>query len=109
MAAVASQLDAAAPPDLSARRKLRVACEEFIGMTMFGPMLREARGSSLNGDLFHSSGERVFQAQLDDVLLRGAASGEGPSRFGRLGDALYESLARSLRGAPTGGALDTEG
>ncbi len=110
MAAVALQLAAAAKPNVSARQKLRAVCEEFIGMTMFGQMLREARDSSLNNDLFHSSGERIFQSQLDDVLLRGAASGDRPSRFGRLGEALYNSLARRLNAAAAAtGALDTEG
>ncbi len=110
MAAVAMTMS---PTDAVAKAKsetqqLRQACDEFIGMVMFGEMLKEARGSSLNSDLFSNSGTKLFQSQLDDVMLKDAAAGNGTqSMFGGLGDSLFDTLGgRRLIPRPT---LDVQG
>lgn len=77
----------------SESRQLRRACDEFVGMIMFGQLLRQARDSSLNSDLFANNGAKLFQSQMDDLVLQRASRGEGrASMFGGLGDALYRGL-----------------
>ena len=110
MGAVAVQMDDPAFAALSQERQLRRACNEFIGMAMFSRMLKQARSSTLNSDLFSSPGERVFQSRLDDVMLQQAASDpRGGGMFGSLGDALYRSLSASLTAKRADAGLDVEG
>ena len=97
MSVTAMQLNSAQLANVSPAKRLRQACNEFIGMALFAPMLRAARRSSLNGDLFHSNATEVFQSQLDDVLLmRTARSENGGGTFGGLGEALYRKLSKGL-------------
>ncbi|NLF29985.1 MAG: hypothetical protein GX591_03755 [Planctomycetes bacterium] len=106
MSAISIQLDNPSFAAMRQERQLRSACNEFIGTVMFGQMLSEARQSVLNDDLFSSPGARVFQSQLDDVLLQQAAGTADGGMFGDLSEALVRSLSRP--GSP-GGALDVEG
>ena len=108
MGAISVQLDSPAFAALSRERQLRVACNEFIGTVMFGEMLREARESTLNGDLLSSSAQKVFQSQLDDVLIQQAMSGSHEqSTFGALGEALYRSVSGRPQAPPP--TLSVEG
>ena len=106
MSAISIQLDNPSFAAMRQERQLRSARNEFIGTVMFGQMLSEARQSVLNDDLFSSPGARVFQSQLDDVLLQQAAGTADGGMFGDLSEALVRSLSRP--GSP-GGALDVEG
>ena len=111
MAAVALQADvAAAPPPAQQDGRLRRACNEFIGMVMFGQIMRQVRDSSLNSELMHSSGERIFQRQLDDVLLqRACAADSAGGMFGQLGEAMYRSLSASRAAGGHQSVLNVKG
>ena len=91
MSAIALQLDGQ-PGKQDPQTKLRKACSEFVSMATFGQMLREARKSSLNSGLWNSSAEKIFNQQLDDVLLQRASDKLGKS----VGEGLYRQLSRSL-------------
>ncbi|MFW6145967.1 MAG: hypothetical protein ACOC7R_01380 [Planctomycetota bacterium] len=104
MSAISVQLDHPSFAAMGRERQLRTACNEFIGTVMFGQMLAEARRSVLTDDLFNSPARRMFQAQLDDVLLQQASGGAG----GMFGD-LSEALVRSLSPDGDGGTLDVKG
>jgi len=106
MSAISVQLDHPGFAAMQRERQLRTACNEFIGTVMFGQMLDEARESALADDLFNSPGQRVFQAQLDDVLLQRASGGADGGMFGDLSEALVRSLSRPR---PESGTLDVEG
>ena len=91
-------------------QSLRRACNELIGMVMFGQMLRQSRDSALNSELFHSPGERMFAGQLDDLLIKKATSGgEGPSPFGGLAEGLWRQLNAKLPPMPAPETLDVKG
>ena len=90
MSAVTMQIDRATA-GVSRQDELRSACNALVGMAMFAPMLKEARGSSLNGELFKSSGTRMWQSQFDDVLIQTMSE-----RDNSLGDVLYERFAKAL-------------
>ncbi|NQU75120.1 MAG: hypothetical protein HQ546_02255 [Planctomycetes bacterium] len=97
MSAVALQLGAAAASQAGQstadrQRQLRGACNELVGMVMFAQMLRTARNGRLNGELFHSSGEQIFQSQLDDVLIQKTCRDDAGGIFGQLGEAIYRRL-----------------
>ena len=109
MSAVTLELNRASAASEAARGRLNAACNEFLGMVTFGTMLRQARESTLNSELLHSRAERVFQSQLDDVLLRKATRGEaGEGMFGRLGQALQRQLGRGSGGNAPATVLDSE-
>jgi Rod binding domain-containing protein len=91
MSAVSLQLDA----NMTGPKgpMLRRSCNELVGM-MFGQLLREARQSKLARGLTDSSAQRMFQGQLDDVLIQSAARGDGGQGvFSALSDGLYRQLA----------------
>ena len=94
MAAVALQLNELSSQVSQPRAQLRTACNEFIGMVMFSQVLRQARDSALNADLLGSSAQRVFQSQLDDVLIQNISAADGA--FGSLSEAMFERLSQSL-------------
>ncbi len=96
MSAVAMQLNDAVQAK-TPQQKLRTGVNEFIGIVMFDKIMSQARESCLNSDLLHSSAEGVFRNQLDDVLLRRAtANSSGSGMFGKLGEAIYQKLSKSL-------------
>ena len=108
MSAISVQLDSPAFSAMSQARQLRAACNEFIGSVMFGEMLREARESTLNSNLLSSNAQKVFQSQLDDVLIQQAMGGSHEqSTFGALGEALYRSMSARPQAAPP--TLSVEG
>ena len=78
----------------AARRRLTKAANEIVGQVFYGTLLRTARSSPLKGKYGHGGrGEEVFQAQLDDVLARGAG------RAGSLTESIvnrYEKRAAAL-------------
>jgi len=99
-----------APANGRPPQSLRRACNELIGMVMFGQMLRQARESSLNSELFHSSGERMFAGQLDDMLIKKATSGgDGQSPFGSLAEGLWRQLNHGRPAGISPAALDVRG
>ena len=99
-----------APPSGRPPQPLRRACNELIGMVMFGQMLRQARDSALNSELFHSPGERMFAGQLDELLIAKATSGgDGRSPFGRLAEGLWRQLNNGPAARPSPAALDVKG
>ncbi len=104
MAAIALQLDSA-PTAGTPHARLRQACDEFAGMALFGQLLKNSRQSCLNSGLMESPAQRIFQSQLDDVLMQ-RASGRS---VGGVGEALYRHLAPALGPAPAGGQLDLRG
>lgn len=93
MSAIALQLDSQAAKQ-DPHTKLRQACSEFVSMATFGQMLREARKSCLNSGLWNSSAEKIFDQQLDDVLLQRASDRLGKT----IGEGLYRQLSPSLSG-----------
>ena len=107
MSAVALALDASRPaltPALQ-HKQLRAACEELVGMGLFGQLLRQARQSSLNGQLFHSSAERTFTGQMDDLLVQRMSGRQGTP----IGEAMYRKLSvvlPPLAKSPAGGHAD---
>ncbi len=105
MSAISVHLDDPGFAAMGRARQLRAACNEFIGGVMFGQLLAEARRSPLADDLLDSPAGRMFQAQLDDVLLQQAVGGAEAGMFGDLSAALVRSLSRG--GAGEG--LDVEG
>lgn len=93
MADVTPILDSPMRTATSREQKLRTACKDFVGMVVFAPMLRQARRSSLNCKFLDSSAQRIFQSQLDDVLLQQSSTGDQTGSFAQLGEALYRSLS----------------
>ena len=73
----------------SRQEDLRSACNALVGMAMFAPMLKEARESSLNSDMFKSSGTRMWQSQFDEVLIENMSE-----RNNSLGDVLYKRFSK---------------
>ena len=99
MAAVSLQLDqvAAGPKDPALRR----ACNELVGV-MFGQLLREARQGKLARGLTDSPAYRMFQGQLDDVLIQSAARGDrGQGVFSALSDGVYRQMAGHVAQPPS--------
>lgn len=96
MSTVAMQTMSALDAGADRQAKLQSAAYEFVGLAMFGQMLRQARESCLNGELFHSSAEKTWQSQLDDVMVQqAAASADGMDPFGGLGKAVVRQLDKS--------------
>lgn len=91
------------------RRKamLRAACQELVGQTFFGEMLKIARNAKLKGTIGHGGrGEEMFGAQLDQELAKRVGSGMKNS----LSDAIYDRLVKHVREeAQPAGASDEGG
>ncbi|MDM8008342.1 MAG: hypothetical protein QUV05_19555 [Phycisphaerae bacterium] len=85
-----------APPHATAaatndRPRLRKAVGEVVSATFYGPMLRIARNSTIEGKYGHGGrGEKIFQAQLDQEFLNLAGS--------RMRNSLTEAIYRRLAG-----------
>jgi hypothetical protein len=100
MAAVSLQLD----QNLTGAKSqvLRRSCNELVGL-MFGQMLREARQGKLARGLTDSPASRMFQGQLDDVLIQSASRGDsGSGVFSAISNGLYRQLAGKMTAAPAG-------
>lgn len=66
---------------------LRQGIDEMVGVTFFGQLLKSARASLRENNVFDGGqGERVFGGQLDMELARRAGRGAGNS----LSDVLFE-------------------
>lgn len=73
------------------RPRLRQAVGEVVSTTFYGPMLRIARNSTIQGKYGHGGrGEKVFQAQLDSEFVKLAGSGMRNS----LTESIYQRLAK---------------
>ena len=101
MSAVALELTNASRPATPRHQQLRQACEELVGMALFGQILREARQSCLRSELLQSHAGDVFGQQLDDVLVQRMS---GRSDNG-LGEAMYRRLAAVLPPEPQQGTI----
>lgn len=90
----ASLTSSTATADATAR--LRQAADELVGSVFYGTMLRQLRSSSLQGPYGHGGkGERVFQAQLDQIIAQRAGRRESTS----LTDAVvrrYETQSKQM-------------
>ena len=85
--AARSQQGTAAPDRLG---DLREQVDRLVGSFFYGTLLRNLRGSVLQGEIGHGGrGEEVFQAQLDQVLAERAASASTSS----LNEGVYRRLA----------------
>ncbi|HPD30065.1 MAG TPA: hypothetical protein PLL20_08735 [Phycisphaerae bacterium] len=88
------------PPQATAavnkgRPALRKAVGEVVGTVFYGPMLRIARNSRIEGKYGHGGrGEKVFQAQLDQEFLSRAG--------GRMRNSLTEAICSRLAGGKEG-------
>jgi hypothetical protein len=72
---------------------LRQACQEMVGQTFFGEMLKMARNSKLKGTIGHGGrGEEVFGGQLDQEMSKLAGSAMKNS----LSDAIYTRLVKNI-------------
>jgi Rod binding domain-containing protein len=93
------------PPGRSRRADtLREKAREFVGLTFFAPLLKQASNPALKGKYGHGGrGEEVFRGQLNQVLaIRMGQSG----RVG-LADALVKRLTPAGE-VPPENELDTE-
>lgn len=88
-----STAKAAKAPKAQRQVMLRQACQEMVGETFFGEMLKMARNSKLKGTIGHGGrGEEVFGGQLDQELSKLAGSGMKNS----LSDAIYNRLVKNI-------------
>lgn len=77
------------------RPGLRKAVGEVVSTVFYGPMLRIARNSTIQGKYGHGGrGEKVFQAQLDQEFLTLAG--------GRMRNSLTEAICSRLAGGKEG-------
>ena len=68
---------------------LKARAREFVGLTFFAPLLKQASESVLKGKYGHGGrGEQIFRGQLNELLAMRIG------RSGRLG--LAESIAKRL-------------
>jgi Rod binding domain-containing protein len=107
MGAVSLQLDqrvSGAKP-----QTLRRACNELVGL-MFGQLLKDARQSKLARGLTDSSAGRMFQGQLDEVLIQSAARGDrGTGVFSAISDGIYRQLGGAASVAQPPSAVQARG